>query len=184
MLSEKWNQVNKTLFNTGRTALLFSSYWCFTNAVSPCAFLGTPPTLLEWLCGGRDYLLRTVLPLHGGSPKAAWQVKYYCYVSFLMSRIYLTLLLENMRFFISAMIHSCSEPHDWSICEKCTSNPHQCFSNGTCVLLLLIIVLMYSDCKEDESFYSLSFWCYSLLEPDSSNKSVLTMFLSFVFVNI
>lgn len=43
---------------------------------------------------------------------------------------------------------------------------------------------MYSDCKEDESFYSLSFLCYSLLEPDSSNKSVLTMFLSFVFVNI
>ncbi|KAG7216750.1 hypothetical protein INR49_021147 [Caranx melampygus] len=33
----------------------------------------TPLTLLERLCGGPDYVLCTVLPVHGGSPKAAGQ---------------------------------------------------------------------------------------------------------------
>lgn len=44
--------------------------------ITPCAFSGSPSTLFEWLCGGSDYLLRTVLPVHGGPPKAAGQVKY------------------------------------------------------------------------------------------------------------
>lgn len=38
-------------------------------------FAGSPSTLSERLCGGPDYVLRTVLPVHGGPPEAAGQVK-------------------------------------------------------------------------------------------------------------
>lgn len=55
-------------------------FWCLhlssdSDVICHYASPGTPPTLLERLCGSPDYVLRTVLPVHGGSPEAAWQVK-------------------------------------------------------------------------------------------------------------
>lgn len=51
----------------------FKKFLLLCALISPCA--GTSPPLPKWLCGGSDYVLRSVLSVHGGSSKAAGQVQ-------------------------------------------------------------------------------------------------------------